>query len=98
MTSAGSGTAHCAEERGCVRPVASVSGCGLDTSVPLLGPNHVHPGQPIVELDRVAARVQVDRGHIWIGVVPGGVDQNAVDEDVSPRSEEHTSELQSLRQ
>src|SRR2546429_817852 len=49
MTSAGSGTAHCAEDRGCVRPVASVSGCGLDTSVPLLGPNHVHPGQPIVE-------------------------------------------------
>src|SRR5207244_3836810 len=56
----------------------------LDPSVPLLGTDHVNPGQTVVQVDRVAVRVQVDRRNIWIGVMPGGVDHDAIDEDVGP--------------
>src|SRR5207247_1415207 len=43
----------------------------------------VDPGQSIVQVDRVPIGIQVHGRHIRIGMVPGGVDDDAVDKDVS---------------
>ena len=42
----------------------------------------MHPGEAIVELDRVTVRVEVDGRDVRIRMVPGGMDDDAVDINV----------------